>query len=239
MSKHTLFYSSKCRFCQAFLEELTSTPYRNELQLVCVDPSPSRPALPKWLKSVPTLAVVGESAPRVGPGPVNNWLFERKQGNQPQKTPEQAYQERNAPLALPNYSPDVAPRPDATSRSPAPQRGGNIPPAISGSTPANSSTGPATFGSMEGPMAYHVNEMGSGKWSDNYSFVGGDAFSSDKGYNPIERNFESLIPTNAMGVRQASAPAPKRSAKEEALLHEFQAYSAQRDRDIPGPPTRQ
>ena len=88
-------------------------------------------------------------------------------------------------------------------------------------------------------MAYHVNEMGSGKWSDNYSFVGGDAFSSDKGYNPIERNFESLVPTNAMGVRQASAPAPKRSAKEEALLNEFQAYSAQRDRDIPGPPTRQ
>ena len=29
--------------------------------------------------------------------------------------------------------------------------------------------------------------MGSGKWSDNYSFVGGDEFASDKGYNPIER----------------------------------------------------
>jgi hypothetical protein len=98
--------------------------------------------------------------------------------------------------------------------------------------------GPETA-SMEGPAAYHSNEMGSGKWSDNYSFVGGDAFSSEKGYNPIERNFESLIPVSASGVRQASAPAPKRSAKEEALLNEFQAYTAQRDMDIPGPHARQ
>ena len=242
MSKHTLFYSAKCRYCQAFLEELASTPYRAEIQLVCVDPSPSRPPLPKWLKSVPTLAVLGESAPRVGPGPVNNWLFERKQGSGvPQKSPQQAYQERNAPLALPNYSPDIAPRPDATSRTPAPQKGstgGSLPPAISSSTPASSSMGPESA-SMEGPLAYHSNEMGSGKWSDNYSFVGGDAFSSEKGYNPIERNFESLVPMSASGVRQSSAPAPKRSAKEEALMNEFQAYSAQRDLDIPGPHARQ
>lgn len=239
MSRHTLFYSTRCRFCQAFMEELAASPYVSEFQLVCVDPSPSRPQLPRWLKSVPSLVVVGESSPRVGPGAVNNWLFERKQGSTgQQKAPQQAFQERSAPLALPAYSPDIAPRPDATSRAPPPPRGGAFPPAISSNTPGNSSMSPANT-SMDGPMAYHGSEMGSGKWSDNYSFVGGEAFSSEKGYNPIERNFESLVQTNSSGLRASAAPAPKRSVKEEALLNEFQAYTAQRDRDVPGPATRQ
>jgi len=220
------------------MEELAGSPYVREVQLVCVDPSPSRPPLPNWLKSVPALVVVGESSPRVGPGAVNNWLFERKLGsNGSQKQPQQAYQERNAPLAVPAYSPDFAPRPDSTSRAPPPSRGG-LPEQISSNTPANSSMGPANT-TMEGPMAYHGSEMGSGKWSDNYSFVGGTPFSSEKGYNPIERNFESLIPTNSSGMKAQAAPAPKRSAKEEALLNEFQAYTSQRDRDIPGPAARQ
>ena len=220
------------------MEELSTTPFVSEFQLVCVDPSPSRPSLPRWLKSVPSLVIQGESSPRVGPSAVNNWLFERKQGsNGPQKPPQQALQERSAPLVLPNYSPDIAPRPDATSRAPPPPRGGAFPPAISSNTPANSSMGPANT-AMEGPMAYHGSEMGSGKWSDNYSFVG-ETFSSEKGYNPIERNFESLIPANSSGVKARAAPPPKRSAKEEALLNEFQAYAAQRDRDVPGPAARQ
>lgn len=239
MNRHTLFYSKKCRYCQAFLEELSTTPYVGEIQLVCVDPSSSRPPLPRWLKSVPSLAVVGESNPRVGPGPVNNWLFERKQGGGGQmKSSQQSLQERSAPLALPTYSPDIAPRPDNSSRGGAQRGGGAFPPAISSNTPASSSMGPPAT-SMDGPLAYHSSEMGSGKWSDNYSFVGGDPFTSDKGYNPIERNFESLIPTNSAGQRQTAAPPPKRSAKEEALLNDFQAYSAQRDRDIPGPVSRQ
>jgi hypothetical protein len=221
------------------MEELSNTPFVAEFQLVCVDPSPSRPALPRWLKSVPTIVVSGESSPRVGPNAVNNWLFERKQGsNGNQKAPQQALEERSAPLTQPTYSPDVAPRPDATSRTTAPPRGGAFPPAISSNTPANSSMSPNQANS-EGPMAYHGSEMGSGKWSDNYSFVGGEAFSSEKGYNPIERNFESLVPVNQAGGRATAAPAPKRSMKEEKLLNDFQAYSAQRDRDIPGPSARQ
>ncbi len=42
-----------------------------------MDPSPNRPALPSWLKKVPTLAIRGEAEPRTD-GEVMNWLFLRK-----------------------------------------------------------------------------------------------------------------------------------------------------------------
>ena len=244
MNKHTLFYSTKCRFCQAFLEELMATPFAAEFKFFCVDPSPTRGALPQWLKSVPSVIIVGESEPRIGPGPVNNWLFERKLGSGgPPKAPQKALEERSAPLSLPTYSPDIVPRPDASSRTPAPNRNENLPPAISSNTPGNPTMGPAMV-NTDGPMAYHGSEMGSGKWSDNYSFVGGDEFASDKGYNPIERAFGSLVPMDEVGAggvpkKQIAAPQPKRSQKEEALLNEFQSYSAARDKDIPSPYTRQ
>lgn len=218
MSKHRLFYSTRCRFCQAFLEELAGTPFVSEFQLICVDPSPSRPPLPAWLKSVPSLLVSGEDTPRVGPGNVNNWLFERKLGADTQKSPQQAMEQRNVPLSVPVYSPDIAPRPNATSRTPAP------------SVPS----------SAEGPEAYLGSEMGAGKWSDAYSFVG-DTFTAEKGYNPISRNFESLISVTPGGKPSPSIQAPqaKRTQKEEKLLKEFEAFAASRDRDIPHAVARQ
>ena len=225
MSKHRLYYSTRCRFCQAFLEELASTPFVPEFQLICVDPSPSRPPLPSWLKSVPSLQVTGEANPRVGPGPVNNWLFERKLGGEGPKTPQQAMEQRNVPLSVPVYSPDVAPRPNATSRTSA------QPP--SSSNPAGASTG-------DGPEAYLGSEMGSGKWSDNYSFVG-DTFTAEKGYNPISRNFESLIDMSNGCTAAKSQPVQqsKRTMKEEKLLKDFEAFTASRDRDIPQQTARQ
>ena len=231
MSKHVLYYSTRCRFCQAFLEELVKTPFVPEFKLVCVDPSPSRPPLPTWLKSVPSMAVVGESTPRVGPGPVNNWLAERKIGAGGIKTSMEAMEERSKPLAMPVYTPDIAPRPNATSRT----------------TPPTSVAGPAGVAGGaggadgEGPAAYHDTEMGGTKWSDDYSFLGGAEFASDKGYDPIARNFESLLPANMMGSPGSSAApvaGPKRSAKEEQLLSEFEKFSASRDRDVPGPISR-
>lgn len=238
------------------MEELVASPFVHEFHLICVDPSPSRPPLPPWLKSVPALVALGEDTPRIGPGPVNNWLFERKQGvsNTSAKSVSNALEERRAPLALPVYSPDVAPRPTATSRTPAPALGGAgdraLPPAISGSTAADSSMSPPALGGGEGPAAYHDSEMSGGTWSDAYSFLGGAEFTSDKGYNPIHRNFESLLPVGAGaggggggggagGAGGASAaPTAKRSAKEDALLREFEAFSASRDRDVPGPVAR-
>lgn len=231
--RHTLYYSMRCRHCQAFLEELSRTPFRSEFQFFCVDPSPSRPPLPAWLKSVPSLAVAGKTQPLIGPGPVNNWLFERKLGGSAQKTSSQAMEERNVPLAPPVYNPELAPRPDATGRMATPSA------PMSASAPA---PGPASASAPaeDGPLAYHNTEMGGSKWTDNYSFLSIPEGACDKIYNPIIRNFECLVNVNPM--TGSGGPAPKSvakpSAKEEALLREFEAFSAARDRDIPGPPQR-
>jgi hypothetical protein len=253
MSKHQLYYSKRCRFCQAFLEELSRTPYTREFALICVDPSPSRPPLPGWLKSVPSLLVAGEHTPRVGPGPVNNWLFERKHssgGGSATASRERAHpaavlEERRAPNAPPEYNPNMAPRPDASARSGT--RPSALPPAISGATKADSSMGPPTLAGEDGPLGFHSTEMGGGKLSDSYSFIQTN-FTSDKGYNPILKNFESLVsqPTlegfagaGAGAGAGARPPAIKVSAKEAKLLSDFESYSASRDRDIPGPLRRQ
>lgn len=222
----------RCRHCQAFLEELRSTPYVPDFQLICVDPTAAgRPSLPPWLKSVPTLLVAGESTPKVGPGPVNNWLFERKMsgGGGPKATVAATDMERRAPLAPPIYKPDVEPRPAATAR------GGG------GGTPVPSAAG----GGGPEPDAYHGSEMSGGKWSDTYSFLEDTEFknfSSEKGYNRIGRNFESLIGGGAPaggGAGGGAAAGPKRSAKEEAQLKEYEAFMAARNGDIPMPRARQ
>jgi hypothetical protein len=100
------------------------------------------------------------------------------------------------------------------------------------------------MGSPNGePSAYYGSEMEGGMWSDNFSFLGSE-FTSDKGVNPIERNFASLIPGGAAGSSAAAATAAiagnqaKRTAKEDALLKEFEAYTANRDRDINKPVAR-
>lgn len=71
------FYSNKCEWSKAFINELSKTPYKNEFQFICVDPSPTRPSLPSWLKKVPTLVVKGNSTPLTD-NQVQNWMFERK-----------------------------------------------------------------------------------------------------------------------------------------------------------------
>lgn len=84
---HICFYSNRCEWSKAFVTELSQTPYKGEFRFVCVDPSPNRPQLPSWLKSVPTLVISGEPEPRTN-SEVMNWLYERKMkdggGNQGQ-----------------------------------------------------------------------------------------------------------------------------------------------------------
>ena len=223
---HILYYSTKCRYSQAFLEELKKTPYVREFRFVCVDPSPSRPPLPRWLKTVPSMVPDGASEPLVGPGPVNNWLFTRRLGGEAAvNDAARKTAERNAPLAQPVYSPEVAPRPTVA----APSR----PTGAAGSV-----IQPATGTDEINP--YHPAEMASGRLSDSYSFLDSVAGTSDKIYNPIVRNFETLVNIAAMGFGggAASAPAPKRSAKEQQQLDAMERYLAARDADIPGPPTR-
>jgi hypothetical protein len=97
----------------------------------------------------------------------------------------------------------------------------------------------AISGNGDGPMAYHVSEMGSHSWSDNYSFLGSE-INSQNGYNPIGRNFESLIPEagHSYGSSKQAAPA-KQSEKEKALNRDFESYLANRDHGIQAPLMRQ
>jgi hypothetical protein len=75
--QHICYYSNKCEWSRTFLTEIANTPYKSEFMYVCVDPSPNRPALPTWLKKVPTLIVKGRNEPLVD-SEVMNWLFERR-----------------------------------------------------------------------------------------------------------------------------------------------------------------
>jgi hypothetical protein len=74
---HICFYSNRCEWSKAFITEISQTPYHTEFKFICVDPSPNRPQLPSWLKSVPTLVISGEPEPRTN-SEVMNWLYERK-----------------------------------------------------------------------------------------------------------------------------------------------------------------
>ena len=74
---HVCFYSNKCQWSKAFLTELAGTSWRTQFKFVCVDASPDRPPLPKWLKKVPTIVISGEGEPRTD-SDVMNWLYETR-----------------------------------------------------------------------------------------------------------------------------------------------------------------
>jgi hypothetical protein len=71
------FYSNRCPWSKAFLEELSKTSWKGEFSYICVDPGPNRPKLPNWLEKTPTLVIRGEKEPRID-AEVMNWLYERK-----------------------------------------------------------------------------------------------------------------------------------------------------------------
>lgn len=74
---HICFYSNRCDWSRAFIEELSKTSYHKEFRFICVDPGQNRPQLPSWLKQTPTLVISGEPEPRTN-SDVMNWLYERK-----------------------------------------------------------------------------------------------------------------------------------------------------------------
>ena len=81
---HICFYSQRCKWSKAFIEELSRTDYHSDFRFICVDPSPNRPALPSWLKQTPTLVIRGETEPRTD-GEVMNWLFIKRMRDGPAK----------------------------------------------------------------------------------------------------------------------------------------------------------
>lgn len=78
-SQHICFYSNNCKWSEAFLKELSTTPWKSTFRFVCVDPMPNgtRPQLPAFVKKVPTLVIAGEHEPRTD-GQVMNWISEMK-----------------------------------------------------------------------------------------------------------------------------------------------------------------
>ena len=87
-NKHICFYSNKDKWSKAFIEELARTNWTREFEFICVDPSPQRPALPKWLKQVPTLVISGDKEPIKTDTEVMNWLYERKMLEKPKQKQE-------------------------------------------------------------------------------------------------------------------------------------------------------
>jgi hypothetical protein len=74
---HICYYSNRCQWSRAFITELAQTPWKAQFHFVCVDPGPSRPPLPSWLKKVPTLVLQGDPEPKTD-SEVMNWLYEKK-----------------------------------------------------------------------------------------------------------------------------------------------------------------
>jgi hypothetical protein len=218
---HTCYFSKKCRFSQAFLEELSKQPFAKEVRFVCVDPSPTRGPLPAWLKIIPTLLVAGSDSPLVGATAVNNWLFERKLLGAGGSAGGGGGSSRNEAVKVPTYSADNIPRP-------SPSSGGKAPNGI----PAS---GPMKQGEDGGPAAWHSAEMAGGNWSDKYSFVG-DSFTAQNGVNPIVRNFELLgggVP-GIPGGGGSAQPAQKQQMSEKGarLLSDLEAFTAARDKEF-------
>jgi len=242
------------------MEELIRTPFVREVAAVCVDPSPTRPPLPPWLKSVPTLVVMGESSPRIGPGPVNNWLFERRMGGPAVAAPVSSAGPRNSVvmddrrIPAPSYSVDAVSRPDVGGRAVPTSRSdigvsstGRLPAAISANTEGDKSAAPPVLaGSTDDSKVepYFGLEMSGKSWSDIYSFLTERAATDGDAGSMIVRNFE-LLKSLVGGALGAAGPgasgggaARATTEKEAALLREFEAYSASRDRDVKGPVMR-
>jgi hypothetical protein len=96
---HICFYSNRCDWSKVFVEEISKTNYAKEFRFICVDPGPSRPALPTWLKQTPTLVISGEPEPRTN-SEVMNWLYERKMKEGSGSKSDGANNGGSAPAAL-------------------------------------------------------------------------------------------------------------------------------------------
>lgn len=95
------FYSNNCKWSEAFLQEVSKTPYKREFNYICVDPGKDgrRPQLPKFLQKVPTLVIKGEEEPRTD-GNVMNWIYERRMKDTSAQQSGPAPRKGNDPAAV-------------------------------------------------------------------------------------------------------------------------------------------
>ena len=72
------FYSNRCKFCEHFLRELAKIEaLKPQFHFICVDPSPSRPAIPANITQVPAVIQRGDQVPMLGNEAIN-WLATMK-----------------------------------------------------------------------------------------------------------------------------------------------------------------
>ena len=215
---HLCFYSTKCRYSQAFLEELARTPYAKEFRFVCVDvgPTGTRPTLPPYVRAVPTLMIAGEPEPRTDSA-VMNWLSERR------------LKERQSVAVS---------TPMGTVQRGGPPTTGGGGGGAGGGLAAAGGDGPSAFDSFgmaggdEG-FAYLTDDTSS--MSTSMVRMAGNMASINDMTSmtaPVQRG------TVTPGSGPAAAAAPPMSAKTKAMDDRLEALRAARDRDLPGPPQR-
>ena len=220
--QNLLFFSTKCRYCQSFLEELARTPYTKEFRFICVDP-PRREALPGYVKAVPTLMIAGESEPRTD-GAVMNWLSERR-----------LHERSNLPTP-------------STGQGRPPVGGGPITSMGDGNgSGLDGFFGAEAFGDAGGGGGGYafLTDDTSASQSAMVRLAGNMASLSDTGlHTPDARglmmtgNMMAATAGSGSGSGSGSGGQSRTSEKQKALDDAFERMRAARDRDIPGPPQR-
>lgn len=226
--QHLCFFSTRCRYSQAFLEELSRTPYSREFRFVCVDAPPGgvRPTLPPYVRAVPTLMIQGEHEPRTDAA-VMNWLSERR------------LMDREAGPAL------------ATPMSVAAAGGGGRPPVGGGRGPM-AGGGSGGGGDGPGPAAFGGSEFMLGAGDEGFSFIGEDTTATKGGFVRMMGNMASFSDLGAstggishVGPSMSSAGGGvggggggPQTAKAKAMEDAFERMMSDRDRGIPGPVKR-
>lgn len=252
---HLCFYSARCGYSKSFLEELSRTPYAREFRFVCVDAGPGgvRPALPPYVRAVPTLMIAGEHEPRVDAA-VMNWLTERRLRERAEATPS------------------LMGGPGMSGGGARPPMGAVAAPAAASSSSSSGSGGPPTGG---GPMTDMTGERGGGGLAgffgsgdfavggdEGFAFINDPVGPSDKAMVRMSGNMAGLNDYGTLsmsdsrmaaggvsgfvgggaavsgGAASSMASTGRVSEKERAMNDAFEAFKASRDKDVPGAPVR-
>lgn len=232
---HLCFYSARSRYCSEFLEALAASPYSREFRFINVDAPPggARPALPPYVRSVPTLMIAGEGEPRID-GRVMDWLMERR---------------------LRDRDSVAAPGPGARMGTTAAvaHSGSGAPRGSASLTAGGAATATAMAG---GPMAFSSDMMGFG--DEGFSYIGEDATADKGATSRMIGNMASLNELHMLSMSDSRAGAsfaimgagagagaasggdggggrgPKVSEKSKALDDAYARMLAERDSGMPG-----
>ena len=189
---------------------------------MCVDANEAgvRPALPSYVKAVPTLMIAGEVEPRVD-SQVMNWLSERRLSDR-----------RTVPVSTPGGM----------------RAGGSAASGGGSSAAAVADVGPMAFGGSDmmfggGDEGFAYLDDNTNPSSENMVRMAGNMASLNDLHMlsaPDSRTMPgSMLVAGAGGSGSSSgAAAAATTAKAKALQSAFESFRSARDKDIPGPVAR-